>query len=435
MTPYEKLRRKTNPLFNRAEGLLKTDIRYLAKGSFWLSTGQGASSLAAFLLSIALANLLTKDEFGVYNYVLSVSGIIGSFTLTGLSIAIVRSAAQGNYGALRQAFRLQTRWGATLAVGSLGVGVYYLLRGNEMLFYSFLAAGAASPLIAAAGLYASYLEGRQLFRLRGLTSALQSFATTALIAGALWVFRTPLAVILAYFIGTATVYLGMYIYVVRNIVPHYTEDSGLFRYSAHLSIMNAFAGVANQLDKVIIFQTLGPAQLAVYSFARAPVAQLRVGLKLFSQLALPRFARHRLDVIRDTLPQKMRQMLLIIAVGVAIYIALAPYFYEFFFPQYIDSVLYSQVFALVLLLFPKKLIAIAFSAHARQKEMYTLTFTGSGVRVALLLALIPLIGIWGAIVAEIGAQFSNNILANILLRRQRGKEKAAPEGTPPGGRT
>ena len=78
----------------KGESLFKTDMIYLAKGGGWLVFGQAIATFLGFFVSIAFANLISKESFGIYKFVLSMAGIVGAFSLTGLGVAVTQSVAQ-----------------------------------------------------------------------------------------------------------------------------------------------------------------------------------------------------------------------------------------------------------------------------------------------------------------------------------------------------
>ena len=81
----EKIKIKAYNLLRWSEKWTKTDMIYLARGGFWLTLGQVISSLSAFLLAIAFANLLPKETYGEYKYILSIASILAIPTLTGMA--------------------------------------------------------------------------------------------------------------------------------------------------------------------------------------------------------------------------------------------------------------------------------------------------------------------------------------------------------------
>ena len=92
------------------------DLKYFAGGGFWTAFGQGMNSSISFLLIIAFANLLPKETYGFYRYILSLAGIFNVFTMTGMNAAVSQATATGNEGALRTSVRYQLKWNVMMAI-------------------------------------------------------------------------------------------------------------------------------------------------------------------------------------------------------------------------------------------------------------------------------------------------------------------------------
>ena len=122
------LHHKIYKLLRRSEKYTKTDMVYLAKGGFWLTINQIISISSAFLLSIALANLLPKEIYGQYKCIISIFSILAISTLPGMDTAVTRSIAQGNEGSFKQALKTKMKWGLLGALVSLCFAIYYLLQ-------------------------------------------------------------------------------------------------------------------------------------------------------------------------------------------------------------------------------------------------------------------------------------------------------------------
>ena len=65
-----------------SEKYTQTDMVYLTRGGFWLILGKIVFNISGFLLIIAFANLLSKEAYGTYQYVLSVASILAIPTLS-----------------------------------------------------------------------------------------------------------------------------------------------------------------------------------------------------------------------------------------------------------------------------------------------------------------------------------------------------------------
>ena len=145
------------------EGHTKTDMTYLAKGGFWLLLGQFVATGSAFLASVAFANLLAPEIFGVYKFILSINSLVLISTLSGMDSAITQSVARGFDGTLNVGVRTKIKWGALGTLTSFGIALYYFMQGNMLLAISFSVAAVFVPFTESFDMYDSFLAGKQLF--------------------------------------------------------------------------------------------------------------------------------------------------------------------------------------------------------------------------------------------------------------------------------
>lgn len=397
-----KIKQLFYPWFRWSEKYLKTDTIYLAKGGFWLTVGQGVAMVSGLLLSLAFANLLPKEDFGTYKFILSGVGVLGIFAFTGFNVSIIQSAAKGFGGSLKQGFALNLKWSIGFLLGGLALAAYYYINGNILLASSFLLAGIFSPLTASAGLYGAYLIGKKDFRRNTLYGMVRNIAPAAALIIALLVSQSLPIVIAVYFIVGAAVPLFLYwktIRVYKNGSDN--RDPELMSYSGHLSAMDIIGSLAHHLDKILIFHYLGAAPLALYAFAIAPVEQLQGGKKIISTLIIPKASERPLEELRKSGPRKAL-LLGIYALALAgVYVLIAPYFYKFFFPQYLDSVFYSQIYSLTLLAICGTVFNETLMAHKMKKELYAHRTIVPVIQIVLFLTLLPLYGLMGLVITHV----------------------------------
>jgi O-antigen/teichoic acid export membrane protein len=105
--------------------------------------------------------------------------------------------------------------------------------------------------------------------------------------------------------------------------------------------------------------------------------------------------------LKLTLPKKIFKFFLVIIPVVILYIIIAPFLYKILFPEYLDSILYSQILALTILYIPATLLGTSLVAKMQTKKLYFLRTFLSLARIALLLILTPLYGLWGIISATL----------------------------------
>lgn len=409
------LRTSIYSLLRRSESFFKTDMVYVTKGGFWLSFGQVIATFSGFLLSIAFANLFSKESFGTYKFVISVAGIIGAFSLTGMGVAVTQSVARG-FESLRQAFRTSLRWSIGIFAAGLALGIYYYVNGNTLLSFSFFVMGIFLPIIASSSLYSAYLLGKKDFRRNSLYSMIYSIVPAAGMLSALLLTKNILVIITAYFSLGAIITYFLYRKTLKAYGNRDIKDPELVSYGKHLSAMDVIGRVANYIDKILIFHYLGAAPLAIYSFAIAPVEQLQSGKKIFSTLILPKISGKPFEELQKSTPKKT-WILVIYALAVAgLWALIAPYFYKLLYPQYLDSVFYSQIYSLTLLAVAGTLFNETLMAHQKTKELYFHRTIMPIAQLVLFFIMLPLYGLMGLVITHVIIRTSSGILGYYLVK-------------------
>lgn len=412
------LKNKTYRFLRYTQKYTGTDNIYLLHGGFWLTLGQAISSLSAFLLAIAFANFLPKETFGTYRYVVSVAGILAVASLPGMTQAVITAVARGNEGSYIAAFKSKMRWGLLAAPASALFAGYYFLNQNNVLGFSFLLAALFLPIMDAFGHYHSLLHGRKLFG-----TSTKYFSLTQIIAAAalaLTAFLTDniFVILLAYFLGSTIPRLIFFLITLKKFPANQKKDAQTITFGKHLSLINLLGIGAANLDKVLIFHYLGAVEVAIYVFATAVPDQMRMLLKNLPKLALPKFSERTTGEIKSTIFKKVLLITLIMIPVVALYFLVAPYIYKFIFPQYIESIAFSQAFALTLLLGGGGLPAAALKSQMAIKQNYILDiFSGISQALFMVALLILGYGIWGVITGRLLAKFLTFALSLILVKK------------------
>ncbi|MDP2641680.1 MAG: oligosaccharide flippase family protein [bacterium] len=413
----QNLRNKTYQALRASGNFLKTDMIYLTKGGLWLSLGQGVAILSGFLLSITFANLFPKESFGTYKFILSATAILGIFSFTGLNTSIVQSIARGFGGSLRQGFRINLKWSIGVFLGGLALSIYYYINDNTLLSLSFLLAGILSPLTTSGSLYGAYLLGKKDFRRSSLYGMIRNIVPAIALILGLIISQSLPVIIIVYFVVGAIVPLFFYWRTLRTYRNENTkEDPELITYGGHLSAMDVIGKIASYLDKILIFHYLGAAPLAIYAFAVAPVEQLQGGKKILATLILPKISGRSFEELQESGPRKAL-LLTVYALGLAfLWIVLAPYFYKFFFPQYLDSVLYSQVYALTLLAVSGTIFNETLQAHKKKRELYLHRTITPVIQIVLFFILLPSFGLMGLVVTHVIVRSFSGLLSYYLVK-------------------
>ena len=395
----------------------KTDIRYLMKGSIWLSANQISGMVLGFLLAVAFANILPADVYGNYKFILSLAAIVGSFSLTGLNLAITRDVARGIHGLLKVGFRMQLLWSLGTFFASICISIYYFTKDNNALAIAILIVGVTLPIISSLRIYIPFLEGKKDYK----KTSIFNIVTTLVYTITLFIvihFNTSIPIIIFfYFITQVICSFIFYKIAAKSDTETTVTTHKTISFGKHLSFLNILSTIAGQMDKLLVYHHLGATQLAVYAFSQVPVGQIRAALKQATYLAFPKYSEKSMKEIKLSIYRKMFVYTMVILLVVFSYILIAPYIFKIFFPKYMDAVIYSQIAMLSLLFLQKKLISYAALAHATKKQIYTMSISASFFKILLLLIFLPFYGIWGAIATEIIAQ-AVGLMASILLLRR-----------------
>lgn len=411
------MKSKVYNLLKWSEKYTKTDMVYLAKGGSWLTLGSVISNVSTLIIAIAFANLLPKDIYGTYKYVLSIAMVLSFFTLRGMSDSIVQSVARGYEKTLLLATKTKIKWSLLGSFFGFTIAIYYYVNGNITLALSFVIVSIFIPFWETFTIYNALLSGRRKF---DISTKYHFFSQmVALISIVTTLFLTDnLFILLAVYLSSwSIVRIFFYFRTLRVSPPNEKTDIEAITFGKHLTFTRILAPIAEQLDKILLWHFIGPIGLATYFFALAPVKAFGEPLKNIAVLALPKLSTRDTHEIKETLPKKMFLLFIFFIPVTLLYILAAPFIFKILFPQYLNSVIYSQIFAASLLLSPKMFIRQTLVAQKKKKEIYQLQIIIPFVKIILLLILLPLYGILGAVITLVLVDVINLLVNAYLFRR------------------
>ena len=421
---FSSLRKTINRLLLWSQKYTKTNMLYAAKGGFWLSANQITTSTLGFVLSIAFARLLPPENYGQYRYLLSLAEIFSAFSLSGMATALTQAVGEGQRGILSRSFWIHMKWCIPMSVGSLIGAAYYLVRGNTTLGISLLFITITLPFIKSGGLWEPYVQGKKLFKKNAIYQALRYVVYVLILFLLMLTTDNVVILVCGYLMSNAIMSLLLYGLAKRQTRGEAPQDlpTTVLSYAKHLSLMNVLGIAAAHLDKIIVFQFLGAAELAIYSFATVLPEQVRNYLKRLPILALPTFADRTLAEVKRSVFYKMKILLPFLGVCVLVYCLLAPFVYRLFFPAYVEAVPYSQLYSLSFLSYAS-LAIVALTAHKAVKEKYIHDMTANVATILFALVLVIPYGIWGVLVGRLLAKALSFILSAYLLQRLQDKTR------------
>jgi O-antigen/teichoic acid export membrane protein len=395
------LKEQAYNLLRRSERIFKTDMVYIAKNGGWLTFGQIASAVLSLASALVFANFISKDIYGNYKYIISITSILGALSLTGMGPVVVQGVAQGKEGVFMEAVRTSLRWGWIMVVGAVFISVYYFLNHNTSLSISMLVAGVAMLFISSYSLYGNYLSGKKNFKDLTIYNVLSQIIIFIITIVVIIATKNVLYMVIAYFVTNVIVTLFFYKRVVDENHINDTKDHSLMTYSKHLSFLGFFGAAASQLDKVLIFHYLGAVNLAVYSFSMAIPEQIRGLYKNLFSIVTPKYAELSESELRHSINKKIWQLTGITFVLIILYIITAPFIFKFIFPKYLIAVFYSQIYVLGLITIPAiSLFANYFQLKKATAIMYKTNIINNTAIFIVTFVLIYKYGLMGAVIAN-----------------------------------
>ena len=420
----QKLREKTYQLLRKSEKYFKTDMVYLVKGGSWLVFGQFISSASAFLLAIAFANLLPKETYGNYKYVLSIVSILSIPTLGGINTALTQAIARGYEGSLIPALKTKLRWGSLGGIASLILSLYYYLNNNSVLTISFLIIAIFIPFVETLGIYGSLLNGKKLFNYSTKYYFISRIISVAILITTIFFTNNLFIILLSYFLPWTTLRLFFLFISLKKFPLNNKEDSSTISYGKHLSLIGIIGNFSMYFDNILLFHYLGAVQVATYAFAFAPVDQIRALYKIIPTLGIPKLSSRSIKEIDSILYKRLSKLFIIGTIIALLYYLTAPYLFKILFPQYTDSIFFSQLLAIILLLrLPMSFLGAAVQSklNITPKKWLYWRITPKVIFIITLLVLTPLYGIIGVILSRtiflLSSFVTNFIQWKMLLKK------------------
>ncbi|MFA5987899.1 MAG: oligosaccharide flippase family protein [Candidatus Paceibacterota bacterium] len=408
------------PFADRLSSLLKTDTKYVFSSGSWLVLSETVAILSSFALSVFLAKILSRESYGTYKYFFSIFGMLNVTTLAGMSTAVSQAVANGNDSAVFSGLKIKMKFGFAGLFFGLVLSAYYFIMGRPDLASIVFLISFFVPFFDPLGVYWPFLQGKTRFDLIFKYEApLNLLSTVFLISLSSWSGQV-VVVILGYLSFWTLARLLIFILSTRNIKNDSKingDSSSLLSNGLHLSAVRVIDSVGSYADKVILWSFLGPAAVALYSVALSIPSRLGVVSKIISNLAFPKMAKQDYSTLAGTYSRKMIQAGSVSFVLAVFYIITASLIFGLIYPTYPDGVALSKLAALKsIFILPGTILATAFVAHTRKKELYSLRVSSVIFYLMLLSSLTYFFGVWGAILAGVVSAVFDMILAFILAK-------------------
>lgn len=407
-----------------SEQYTKTDMVYFVKNSGWVFFGQLATSLSAFFIMVALANLVDKGEYGEYRFIIAIVLILAIFTLPGMNTALVQSTARGFEGQLAHIVYTRIRWGALATMVAGAISAYYFLQGNQGLGASLAIVALFIPFYGAYFSYFFYLHGKQLFNEAAIIQAAAQMVFMIIMIATAFLTPTATSLIASYMFATIAIQYAGYQYTKNKHTASITnqdtdqQDQEAVNYGKYLTLWNVTPNaIATQVGIITIWYFLGAVEAAIYAIAMMiPMECNRFGA-ILNQVAMPKLSRQKID-IRALFGKILKLEIVLVSIWIA-YALSASYIFTIFFPKYPEAVHLSIIAMLMVLLVPRLILKGLLNAKKMKSAIQKVSLTIPTLHIILTISFIPAWGVTGAVAATIVAWLIEFLLLIYFIQNKK----------------
>jgi O-antigen/teichoic acid export membrane protein len=412
------LKEKAYQFLNWLGNYTKTDMVYVAEGSFWWIVGRILAFLTSFLTLVVFSRFVSKEIYGAYQYIISTAVILQIFTLGGIDTALIRAIAKGKEKTFFLSIKEKIKWGSISTLISFLISLWYFLKGNSTLAIAFLIAGLFLPLLPIFNLYLAFWQGKKRFDIQNKYFIYQNLLGSGILISLILLTKSLISILFGFFFGFTISEFLFFKLTIKKIKKETGEDKETITFGKHLTVMQTPSAISSQIDNIIMWQFIGPIQVAIYAYALRLVERISE-LIPFSALAFPKMAERDLkaDGMKKSIFDKFLKLFWFSIPFTILYILFCPIFFKIFFPTYTESVIYSQILASILIFSPFSFLATAFLAEAKKRELYILNFAPQILKIILFLVLIPLFGIWGGVCSILISQIFYSALTLYFFQK------------------
>lgn len=394
-----------------------------------LFIGNGIASLLAVVFTLVVARGLEPEKWGIVVTVISVVIIGEALGDLGLGASLYKffskNLSDGNAKKAREIWSVAF----LLRCSSIGLG-FFILWGSSSFLSPLLFATDDSFLlsIAALGIFSYLLFDFQISSMQ----ARGKWAASAFFIGLVNLFRLG-SVFSLLFTHSLTVESVLYSYSLAPLVTllftFYIQPIYMVRvsqwakiareilsFSSWLGLNRAASAVGARIDVVLLFELLGRHEAGIYGAAK----QLAVGVPILigslASVLAPKFSStHRENIL--TYFKKTVLLAFGLSLGLVLGIAIAPFVTMFFGPKYQESLPILQWLFVGYIPFIMATPAVNLLIYAFHKPKIIGILSLAQVPLILFLTsyLIPLYGVWGAVIIHILWNSSTLIVAYVFV--------------------
>lgn len=390
------------------------------KGFLHLSMLRGVQIIMGLVTTYFLTRSLSVSQFGEYQFVLNMLGILGIFGLTEFNNTLMQSIARGYTGSYKKLFPYPLLISFAGSLVLLVFAAWYgVQKDNAPLMICFLMAAITFPLMQGLTLWRGLKIGEKNFFGFAKIEMCALFCTQLGIIAMTQIYGGEYVGVFLIFIAVPSLINLFMLYRVRYLlhVSGPAED-GIVPHGLKSSFYASFFIASNYVDKILLFFFLSPASLAYFAAADRMAELLKTSAQDIANALAPKFAETNNYTKR--LDHYLKLFCLVFGAFMVVFsFTLLPYAIDIIYgSSYHDSIFYAQI--LIFAAAIGNLSSMQFryirskldTDNFRDIVVYTSIF-----RMVSSIILIYTMGINGAILSVLAYRLVLTIYTNYLIKR------------------
>jgi len=408
-------------IINFLEKLIRTDIRYALRGSFWFSIGHVVSTLAGIATAVAFANLLAPETYGNFRYVLSLLPFLDISTLKRIDQSLTISVSKGFEGDFLNALKTKMKWGILGSLVGFGLSFYYYFNGNNQLGLLVAIMAIFVPVFNTPLISLDFLSGKKKFKMLTIIGSSSSVVYSILIIAFILLSKNIVLLLFFYFFTNTLIRSIALIFVIKRYPPNTNkeENNRTINYGKKMSILEIINAAASSLDNILVFHYLGAVELAAYSFIKKVPENIKLIPRFITQLSVPKFSTQDIGdpLIKKGVVRKTWFFAAGSTVIVIIYILLAPFIFKILFAPYQQYVFLSQVYALSFVFNFGGLFFNFVETNRKTKNILSLNIIISALTILTIFVSLEFYGLMGLVVGYSFIRFASSVLKYVYFKK------------------
>ena len=401
--------------------------RSIVRNTAWLFGGQITGRVIRSGIIIYAARVLGAASWGAFSYALGIAAFLTIFADIGINGLLVKEGSKNPE--LRKTYLATSLF--------IKLSLIALMAGGTLLFSPLLdTLPEAQPLILIALLVFAFDSLRDFvltvarateeMHIEGIATILTNLFIAVLGLGALRIFGTSSALMLAYAAGTGLGLVAAFIPLrehFKNSIAHFDAHfiKRIFASAWTFGMISVMGAVMINTDVLMLGWMVSGTEVGLYSAGQKIIQLLYIAPSLIATAFFPQMAR-RAATSKDSFRALFEQGL------ASVYLLAIPLTVGgILMSERIITLLYgaeyaggSRSFAILaatlIIVFPATLISNAMFAFNEQKKLASYVLFGVIGNIVLDLLLIPLFGVEGSAIATLANQLLINIYAWHQLR-------------------